>query len=206
MDGLKLLLGDAYKDGMTVDEINTALQGKKFADLSTGAYVDKNKYEADIRAKDETIKQKAAELANKMTADEKAQADAAAKDALIESLQKKIREDSISNSKSSANAILAANKTLLGIADNDDTFDKFVSSIASEDHESTKVLATYINKLMTDSYEKGKKDAVKDKMGNFSKGVTTSSSASKDKDLGALGTELAKSALNDNVDSNLYFK
>lgn len=206
MDGLKTLLGDDYKDGMTVEEINTALQGKKFADLSTGAYVDKHKYEADIKAKDDAIRQKAEELASKMTADEKAQADAAAKDALIESLQKKIKEDSISNSKSSASAILATNKTLLGIADDDSAFNDFISSIASENHDNTKVLATYINKLITDGYEKGKKDAVKDKMGSFSKGVTTSSSGNKSTEAGALGTELAKATLNEKVDPNLYFK
>ena len=35
------LLGTDYKEGMTVDDINTALQGKKIADLSSGEYIRK---------------------------------------------------------------------------------------------------------------------------------------------------------------------
>jgi len=42
---LKELLGDAYKEGMTLAEIETALSGKKLVDLSTGKYVDKEKYD-----------------------------------------------------------------------------------------------------------------------------------------------------------------
>ena len=33
---LKDLLGENYKDGMTIEEINTALANKKFVDLSGG--------------------------------------------------------------------------------------------------------------------------------------------------------------------------
>ena len=201
---LKELLGEAYKEGMTFEEISAALEGKKFADLSTGAYVDKNKYEADIKAKDNELKQKAQELANKMTAEEKAQADAQAKDKLIETLQNKLKADAIGTSKDNAIAILAANKKLLGIGDNDTAYDSFIESIASDNRESTKTIATYINKLITDSYEKGKKDSGRESLGNFAKGVTTSSSATGDK-AGMLGAELAK-ASKGQVDSNLYFK
>lgn len=201
---LQQLLGEAYKEGMTLDDINAALQGKKLADLSTGAYVDKNKYEADIKAKETELEQKAQELASKMTDDEKARAEAAEKDKLIASLQKKIKEDAISSSKSNATAILAANKKLLEIKDDDSAYDDFIASISSENFETTKTIATYINKLVTDSYEKGKKDSGKDKLGDFAKGVTTSSSTKGD-DVGKLGTELAK-ATTSSVDSNLYFK
>lgn len=204
MNELQKLLGDAYKEGMSIDDINAALQGKKFADLSTGAYVDKNKYDADIKAKNDELQKKAQELASKMTADEKAQADVLAKDKLIESLQKKIKEDAISSSKSNAASILAANKKLLGIGDDDSSYDDFISSISSENFETTKTIATYINKLVTDSYEKGKKDSGRDGLGNFAKGVTTSSSAKGD-NIGTLGTELAKANAS-TVDSNLYFK
>lgn len=204
MNELQKLLGDAYKEGITIDEINAALQGKKLADLSTGAYVDKNKYEADIKAKEEELNQKAQELASKMTDDEKVKAEAAEKDKLIASLQKRIKEDAISSSKTNATAILAANKKLLGIEDNDSAYDDFITSISSENFETTKTLATYINKLVTDSYEKGKKDSGKDSLGDFAKGVTTSSSAKGD-EVGKLGTELAK-ATTGSVDSNLYFK
>lgn len=42
---LKELLGDAYKEGMTIAEVEAALSGKKLVDLSTGNYVAKEKYD-----------------------------------------------------------------------------------------------------------------------------------------------------------------
>lgn len=205
MNELQKLLGDAYKEGMSIDDINAALQGKKFADLSTGNYVDKNKYESDIKAKDDELQQKAQELANKLTDEEKKANEAIEKDKLIASLQKKIKDDAINSSKSNAAAILAANKKLLDIKDDDTSYSDFIAAISSENFESTKTVATYINKLITDSYEKGKKDSGKDSLGNFAKGVTTSSSAKDGKDIGSFGKELAK-ATTGSVDSNLYFK
>lgn len=46
MATLKELLGDAYKDGISVDEIETAIATKKLVDISTGAYVSIAKYQA----------------------------------------------------------------------------------------------------------------------------------------------------------------
>ena len=46
MENLKKLLGDGYHEGMTVEEINSALNGKNFVDLKSGRYVDKNKYDS----------------------------------------------------------------------------------------------------------------------------------------------------------------
>lgn len=45
MENIKNLLGDAYKEGMTLEEVNKALEGKKLVDLSTGEYVSKGKYD-----------------------------------------------------------------------------------------------------------------------------------------------------------------
>lgn len=45
MANIKELLGDAYHDGMTLEEVDKALEGKKIVDLSTGEYVAKSKYE-----------------------------------------------------------------------------------------------------------------------------------------------------------------
>lgn len=46
MAKLQELLGDDYKDGMTVEEINSALDGRKLVDLAGGGYVSKDKYQA----------------------------------------------------------------------------------------------------------------------------------------------------------------
>lgn len=201
---LKELLGSNYHDDMTFDEISNALSSMKLADLSTGAYVDKNKYEAEIKAKDLEIQKKAQELSAKMTADEKAQAKEAEKDSLIESLQKQILESNINNSRSTAESILAGSRTTLGIADDDNTYNDFVKSISSDNLENTKTLATYINKLVQDSYKKGKDDASKNNLGAFSKNVNTTGSAEPKKE--SYGAQLAKMDNIENADSSLYFK
>lgn len=205
MNELQQLLGDAYKEGMTVEEINNALQGKKFADLSTGAYVDKNKYDADLKAKDTQLQEKARELANKMTDDEKAQQAQIEKDALIESLQQQLKDGRVNASKSSAASAMAESKTILGIKDDDNAYNGFIASIASDNVENTQTLAKYINKLVKDSYEKGKKDASHDNLGKFSKDISTG--GSKDGgDVNNYGKQLAASTKVNQTDPNLYFK
>lgn len=201
---LKELLGENYHDDMTFDEISNALSNMKLADLSTGAYVDKNKYEADIKARDTEIQKKAQELNAKMTADEKAQAKEAEKDALIEELKKQIVDSNIYNSKSTAESILAGSKNILGIEDGDNAYNSFIGSISTDNLESTKTIATYVNKLVQDSYKKGKDDASKNNMGSFGKDVATASSESGQPE--NYGAQIAKMETIKQVDSNLYFK
>lgn len=201
---LQEMLGESFHEGMSIDEINAALSGKKFADLSTGAYVDKNKYEADLRLKDNELQRKAQELSAKMTAEEKAQAKEAEKDALIETLKKQILDSNVYNSKSTAESILSSSKNILGIADGDASYEAFIGSISSDNLDNTKTLATYINKLVQDSYKKGKNDASKDNLGAFSKNVSTASSGD-GKATENFGAQLAKMNTIKEVDSNLYF-
>lgn len=49
MATLRELLGTSYKEGMTFEEAERALEGKRLVDLSTGEYVSKAKYEDDTR-------------------------------------------------------------------------------------------------------------------------------------------------------------
>ena len=51
-ENLKGLLGEAYHDGITAEEVNNFFAGKNFADLSTGQYVDKNKLDETKEALD----------------------------------------------------------------------------------------------------------------------------------------------------------
>ena len=46
---LKELLGDKYSPDMTVADAEKLLEGKRLADLSTGEYVSKAKYDADTK-------------------------------------------------------------------------------------------------------------------------------------------------------------
>jgi len=202
---LKTLMGDAYQEGVTsVEDINNFLSNSHIADLSTGAYVDKNKFDANIKAKDDQISKLKSELQSKMTDDEKAQTVMDEKDALIKELQTKIATSNKANAKSGAEAALAEAKTILGIAADDKDFDNFLTSISNENFEGTKALATYVGKLVNDAYVKGQKDASKDNLGKFSKDVSTSSS--KEGGQSSLGKILAKNTINNKVDSEQYFK
>lgn len=53
---LKTFLGDAYKEGMTLQEVSAFLKGKKYADLNTGNYVSKRKYD-DLEKTHNTYKE-----------------------------------------------------------------------------------------------------------------------------------------------------
>ena len=202
---LETLMGDKYQEGVTtLDDVKSFLADSHLADLSTGAYVDKNKFDANIKAKDEQIKQLKAELSSKMTDDEKAQSVMDEKDGIIAELQAKIATSNRLNAKSGAEAALAEAKNTLGIAADDKDYDKFLSSISNEDFEQTKGLASYIGKLVQDAYTKGQKDASRDNLGEFSKDVATSSSSKGGKS--SLGTTLVKNAIKNDVDSEKYFK
>ena len=48
MATLKELIGDAYKENMTLADIETALNGKNLADLSTGQYVSVSKHNSIV--------------------------------------------------------------------------------------------------------------------------------------------------------------
>lgn len=54
---IKELLGEKYKDDMTIIDVEKALEGVNLADLSSGRYVKKEKYEADTRELAELRKQ-----------------------------------------------------------------------------------------------------------------------------------------------------
>lgn len=45
MENIKKLLGDSYHEGITLEEVDNFLKDKKMVDLSTGKYVDKDKYD-----------------------------------------------------------------------------------------------------------------------------------------------------------------
>lgn len=53
MATLKEILGDAYKEDMTVAEVQAALNGKNLADLSSGQYVSVGKYNSAIAERDD---------------------------------------------------------------------------------------------------------------------------------------------------------
>ena len=50
---LKELLGDSYKEGLTHAEIDALIKDKKLVDLSTGRYVDKDKFDKVVKERDD---------------------------------------------------------------------------------------------------------------------------------------------------------
>lgn len=191
-ENLKNVLGEAYHEGITAEEVNNFFAGKSFADLSTGQYVDKNKYERDIQALNTTITEKQNALNAKLTDDEKKQAAANADKAEIARLQKLLQENSINSNKDLAIGTMSSVKSLLELKDDDNEYNTFINTIVSEDRGKTSSIATYISKITKDAYEKGKKDATKDAMGEFGKDSKGGNSSKKEKNLGA---ELAKNSM-----------
>ena len=190
---LKEMLGDAYKDGITFDEINNFFADKKFADLSTGNYVDKNKYESEVKTLQEQLSAKDTELKNRLSDDERASLAQQEKDKEIEKLKQMLKDNTINGNKSTVNGITHSVRDMLGLDANDKDFMAFVDNITSEDSSKSTSVATYVSKLVKDAYEKGKKDANKDNMGQLGKGKGNESSQEpNDKDkLGEIGKKLA---------------
>lgn len=202
---LKEMLGDAYKEGMTFEEVSNFFEGKKFADLSTGNYVDKNKYESEVNSLKTQLSEKDTALKNKMSDDEKAKLAQQEKDAEIEKLKTMLTNNTISGNKNTVNGITLSAREILGLDANDESYIAFVDNITTEDTTKSSNIATYVSKLVKDAYEKGKKDATKDDMGNLGKGKGNDNGQSNPKDeLGEFGKKLASmSAPKEKFD---YFK
>lgn len=200
------MLGESFHEGMTIDEINTALSGKKFADLSTGNYVDANKYKADLQAKENELKSAKEELNSRMTDSEKTEAGIAADKARIKELEDFIKNQTISTNRDKVEALTSDVRSILGIKDEDESYAQMLTSLSKGDTEEIRTLATYINKIAKDSYEKGKNDASRDNLGSFANGVGKTSSSNAKDEVGSLGKELAHQHTANSVDPNLYFK
>lgn len=202
---LKEMLGDAYKEGMTFEEVSNFFEGKKFADLSTGNYVDKNKYESEVNSLKTQLSEKDTALKNKMSDAEKVQLAQQEKDAEIEKLKAMLTNNTINGNKNTVNGITLSAREILGLDANDESYVSFVNNITTEDTTKSSDIATYVSKLVKDAYEKGKKDATKEDMSNLGKGKGNDNGQSNPKDeLGEFGKKLASmSAPKEKFD---YFK
>lgn len=84
MATIRELLGEAYKEGMTLEEIDNALSGKKLADLGSGEYVSRGKlndYEKRMREAEK-------KLAERLTDDEKREAELLAREEHYKALER----------------------------------------------------------------------------------------------------------------------
>lgn len=186
------VLGDAYKEGMTFEEVSNFFADKKFADLSTGNYVDKNKYESEVNSLKTQLSEKDSQLQSKMSDDEKIAASQKEKDEEIERLKNMLAENTITGNKNTVNSITTPVRETLGLKLTDDGFNEFVDDITTQDSKKSSKIATYVTKLVNDAYEKGKKDAVKNNMGSMGAGKGNGGQEPSGKDkLGEFGKSLA---------------
>lgn len=188
---LKDLLGESFKEDMTFADIETALAGMKLADLSTGNYVDKNKYETDVNKLKTTLSQKDDELRNKMNDDEKRDADKAQTDNLIAQLQEQLKQQIVENNRNKSVATISESKTLLEIKDDDKSYGAFLDCLAKGEANDIDLIANYFNTCIKNAYEKGKNDSVKNSLGKMGKQKAEGASKQAKED-GAFGKELAQ--------------
>lgn len=71
MENLKNLMGSAYKEGITVEEINTFLGTGKFVNIKEGKYVDKDKYENAVKEKENALRERDSAKADLASVSEK---------------------------------------------------------------------------------------------------------------------------------------
>lgn len=180
---LKQIMGEAYKENMTAEEIQTFFKNQV---LGTGTYVNRDAAEAEKRKLQDALKNAKQELQNKMTDDEKkAAADQALKDE-IEQLKQQLLSGKINNSEYKAMSLTAKSRLNSGIADDDKDFADFIKNISSEDEVKTSKVANYVNTLVQKAYEKGKADVTKSKLGDMGK---LSTGAGNDGDNGKTAAE-----------------
>lgn len=84
MASLKDILGEAYREDMTLADIESAIASMKLADLSNGEYVSKGKLSDYERRMKEAEKK----LADKLTEEEKAQIELAKREEYYKQLEK----------------------------------------------------------------------------------------------------------------------
>lgn len=196
---LQELLGDAYKEDMSIEDINNALQGKKLADLSTGNYVDINKHNKEIQDLQAKLSTKESEI-QKVNAN--ATNESSENQTLINQLQEQLKALEKENNKNSAVASMSEARTLLEIKDDDNEYTSFLDNISNLEKGTANTIAGYFSKQVKNAYEKGKQDGVKNGLGDMGKQKGSSSNGGKKENF---GKELAQK-MNANNSTFDYFK
>lgn len=196
---LQELLGEAYKEGMTLEEVNTALQGKKLVDLSTGNYVDVNKHNKEIKELQDKINN---EQKKSQESNSKATAQNSENQSIINQLQEQLQALTLENNKSNATANVSEAKNLLEIKDDDAEYIGFIDNVSGLDKEISKNIVSYFNKQVKMAYDKGKQDGVKNGLGEMGKQKGSSEPGIKSDNF---GKKLAEK-YNNNGETFDYFK
>ena len=187
MEFLKELMGDAYKEGMTKEDVESFFKKQV---LASGDYINAGKAKGEKQELNDKIAELQGQLEAKMTDDDKKKKADEDTKKLIETLQKQLAESKSSQSKMTANSALASVLDKAGIKSDDTEYDEFLSSIAFEDNAKTDKVSKYISKIISNAYETGKSEAIKNKLGKMGSFKEGQDGGSEEK--GAFGKELAQ--------------
>jgi hypothetical protein len=187
MEFLKELMGDAYKEGITKEDVETFFKKQV---LSSGEYTNAGKAKAEKDDLNKQIASLQSQLEEKMTDDDKKKKADEDTKKLIETLQKQLAESKSSQSKMTANSALASVLDKAGIKSDDTEYDEFLTSIAFEDNAKTDKVSKYISKIISNAYETGKSEAIKNKLGKMGSFKEGQDGGSEEK--GAFGKKLAQ--------------
>lgn len=189
METLKELMGDAYKEGMSKEDVQAFFKNQV---LSSGEYARKEKTDATERDLKKQVEDLQKQLKDKMTDDEKRAAESNDVQKEIENLKNQLKERDTLLSKKTAIGALAQAKVKAGIKDDDKEYDEFISGISFEDNAKTDKISKYISKIISDAYDAGKTEAVKNKLGKMG-AFKEGSDANGGDDKGSFGKQLAQS-------------
>ena len=187
---LKELLGDAYKEDMTKEEVQDFFKKQV---LASGEYTNSGKAKAEQKELNDKIADLKAQLESKMTDDDKKKKADEDTKKLIEDLQRQLSESKSSLSKSNALSSLAEAKIKAGIKDNDKEYDEFISNISFEDSEKTDKISKYVSKIVANAYEIGKNEAIKNKLGKMGSFKEGDDDGGNGDEKGSFGKQLAQS-------------
>lgn len=203
---LKTLLGDNYKDDMSIDDINNAISNMKLADLSTGMYVNKEAAEAERRKLEAEKQDLQGKLSAKLTDDEKAAQAVADKDKQIEQLMAKLKENTLSANRSKIYSSTAEMRGKLGIGDDDKDFQDFANLVTLEDTAKVDTVSKYLSSILKSAYEKGANDKHKQLIGDNAdvktKGTGDGNKAPEKDDIGA---KIGKAIKGTGSNADMYF-
>lgn len=207
---LKTLLGDNYKDDMSIDDINSAISNMKLADLSTGNYVKKDFADAERRKIEEKFEAEKQDLQSKLSAkltdDEKAAQAVADKDKQIEQLMAKLKENTLSANRSKIYSSTAEMRGKLGIGDDDKDFQDFANLVTLEDTAKVDTVSKYLSSILKSAYEKGADDKHKQLIGdNADVKAKGTGDGNKAPDKDDIGAKIGKTVKGTGSNADMYF-
>ena len=176
---LREILGEDYREDMTDDEINSAME-KRF--LASGKYENKEKVDAERRTAAQKQKELEAKIKSKLTDDELSKKEMEDLKAELEAIKAEKAESDKRNSRTISSANMSEARTILEIKEGDKEFDDFLTSISGENSDLAAKTSSYVMKLVKNAYEKGKASATKEALGEMGKQVIGSDGKAVDKD------------------------